>query len=192
MMPASSRSYTSPKPSSLLKVEGENVTVAVHSGGRVAPMNLQIERISIEDIAHALSQKARFGGHASELITVAQHSLLVSAFCDYEFQLEGLLHDAAEAYMPDVPRPLKTCIPGLMELEAAIQEKIAEAFGVPEHMSPEVAKIDDRVLETEAEQFGIDLGGAYAEPYALDITPLPWKEAKRLFIQRFEELTDWQ
>jgi hypothetical protein len=78
-----------------------------YTGKKFYPFNPRIEDIDIEDIAHALSLICRFGGHLPEHYSVAQHSVLVSYLVPIELRLEGLMHDAAEAYIGDVIRPIK-------------------------------------------------------------------------------------
>src|ERR1700693_5499467 len=91
--------------------------------------------IRIEDIAHALSNQCRFGGHAREFYSVTEHCVRVSQHCRPEDALWGLLHDASEAYLSDVPAPLKV-LPAFKAYRAAersLQWTIAARFeGAPE------------------------------------------------------------
>ena len=71
---------------------------------------MEADKIHLDDIAHALSNSCRFSGHCKWHYSVAQHSILVSVFAekmDKKAALAGLLHDAAEAYLLDIPKPLK-------------------------------------------------------------------------------------
>ena len=103
----------------------------------------------IETIAHALSNINRWTGHTIRPFSVAQHSLLVSYLVPPEFALEALLHDATEAYLGDIASPLKALLPEYQRLEAAHWVWIAEAFGLPTKMSPEVKHADMQALALE-------------------------------------------
>lgn len=89
-----------------------NRHITTFTGRRVDPLALQPSDVCIEDVAHALSLKCRFSGHASHFYSVAEHSLLVADIVQRwgggAFDcLAALLHDAAEAYLPDIATPLK-------------------------------------------------------------------------------------
>lgn len=103
----------------------------------------------IGTIAHALSNINRWTGHTLRPFSVAQHSLLVSYLVPPEFALEALLHDATEAYLGDIAAPLKSLLPEYQRLELIHWEWIAEAFGLPRDMSPEVKYADMQALALE-------------------------------------------
>lgn len=91
---------------------GRAAWILTFTGRRVWPLDPRPEDICIEDIAHALALTCRFTGHCREFYSVAQHSVLVSHYVEDEGgdaaqQLGALLHDASEAYLPDVARPVK-------------------------------------------------------------------------------------
>ncbi|OYV45337.1 MAG: hypothetical protein B7X10_05885 [Burkholderiales bacterium 21-58-4] len=104
------------------------------SGSDFVPCRLTIADIRIEDIAHALSLICRFGGHTKEHYSVAQHSLLVSrilasAGASPEIQLAGLMHDAHEAYIGDIPTPIKNALGSVWKaLEAQAANTVLDAF----------------------------------------------------------------
>ena len=69
--------------------------------------NIETNHVDIEDIAHSLSMNCRFNGHCDRFYSVAEHSIYVSELVKPEWAMAALLHDATEAYMPDVNKPLK-------------------------------------------------------------------------------------
>lgn len=107
------------------------------------------EMISIEDIAHSLSMQCRFGGHLPFFYSVAQHSLVVSKYVSKENKLAALLHDASEAYLMDIPRPIKMRLPDYKDIEDNLMKKIAEKFGFEYPLCDEIKKADDAVLQLE-------------------------------------------
>lgn len=87
--------------------------IQTFTGKRFWPLSPRAEDVDIRDIAHALAMKCRFNGHTREFYSVAQHSVLVAhlvAETSPQFALDGLLHDAAEAYLPDVASPIKDSV----------------------------------------------------------------------------------
>lgn len=104
--------------------------ISTYTGRRVFPLNMKQEDLCIEDIVHALANKCRYTGHCNVFYSVAQHCVLMS-----EFDLPGppiwrLLHDAAEAYLPDVAHPIKHCFPNLIAAENHILELVQKAFQI--------------------------------------------------------------
>ena len=100
--------------------------------------------IRIEDIAHALSNQCRFGGHAREFYSVAEHCVRVSQNCRPEDALWGLLHDASEAYLSDVPAPLKELpqFEAYRAAERSLQGTIAVRFGLSTEQPRSVTEAD--------------------------------------------------
>lgn len=149
--------------------------------------------INIEDIAHALSNNCRFNGHTRQFYSVAQHSVLVSHYCDPEDALWGLLHDASEAYLCDIPTPLKNM--GYFEQykkeEAKVMNIIAHKYGLNPTMPASVKVADVRLLWTEKRDLMPDGDWGVDQPYdyiPARIVPLNPEQAKIQFINRFEEL----
>lgn len=115
--------------------------------------------VKIEDIAHALSNVCRFGGHTSVHYSVAQHSILCRRMAqqmepeNYILQLHLLLHDASEAYIGDVVRPLKVSQPDYLELERRTMIVIYEALNLSfpyDYEMKTIKHIDNAVLLAEA------------------------------------------
>lgn len=124
--------------------------IQTFTGRQFWPIDPRPEDVEIEDIAHALSLLCRFTGHVREFYSVAQHSVLVACLVEEQhpdLALAALLHDASEAYLVDVPRPIKPFLDGYRIIEQAVSHVIAERFNVnPLHLDDQVVKGADRVL----------------------------------------------
>ena len=111
------------------------------------------EQIHILDIATGLARAPRFAGHTDVAWTVAAHSLFVSDHCPPELQFEGLLHDAAEAYMGDVPTPLKRLCHSYTVYEGILERAIRKRYGLGPWASTHVEDVDRWALEEERRAF---------------------------------------
>jgi hypothetical protein len=165
-----------------------------YTGRSVHILNPSPEEIHIQDIAHALSHTCRFGGHTPAFHSVAHHSVLVSELLEPTLALWGLLHDASEAYLHDITRPLKSALPNYDSLETRMMAAICNRFGLPPEMPPPVKVADNIVLATEfRDLFDEPISNcslwAGAEPMQRLITPLSPEAARKLFLLRFEGLT---
>lgn len=160
------------------------------SGKQFFPLKPDPEAICIQDIAHALSNLCRFGGHVKEFYSVAQHSIIVASLLPPELQLAGLLHDATEAYLVDIPRPLKIALPEYKVIEERLAEVIEAKYGVS-FEDPRIKHADNVALMTEARDL---LGptpaqwGVNVQPSAIEITPMSPYEARTRFLHLFFEL----
>jgi hypothetical protein len=173
----------------------EDAWIQTYSGRRFNPTNPVVEAIVIQDIAHSLSMQCRFSGHVKRFYSVAQHSVLVSYICDYEDALWGLMHDASEAYLVDVPRPLKRSgkFDAYLTFEDNMQKAICKRFGLPEKEPKSIKLADQALLATEARDLMAPLRSDWiqpCDPLPFKIDPLPQQEAKDLFMKRFFELTN--
>lgn len=157
------------------------------------PLQPNPDDIDIVDIAHSLALQCRFNGHCKKFYSVAEHSvrcslLLAEKGCD--LSLWALLHDAAEAYVGDLPRPVKEQMPQFREIEDALLEVIIKHFGLSWPMPPAVKHADDTLLLTEARDLmnmRWDLGEGLS-PLPETITPVESERAKAMFLERFAEL----
>lgn len=168
-----------------------------YTGLQFYPQDPRPEEICIEDIAHALSNLCRFAGHCREFYSVAQHSVLVSENCAPADALAGLLHDAPEAYIVDVPRPLKYAagMEAYRALEARYNQVVADRFGLPTLVPPSVKRADDVLLATEARDLMPPASVsrwclAEAPASWIQIVPLPPREAEQLFLEQYRELAE--
>lgn len=179
---------------------GDSGWIQTYSGGRFWPLEPLAKDVRIGDIAHALAMQCRFTGHCREFYSVAQHSVLVSELCPPELRLWGLLHDAAEAYLADVARPVKHLpeMRGYRAAEARIMNAIAEAFGLELPIPAAVKKADTIALGAEALAFMSPLAeprawewctseAALCRSPALEICEAGWtpEHAERMFKRRF-------
>lgn len=122
------------------KASRKGGSILTNSGELFWPMDARANEVCIHDIAHSLSNMCRFAGHIKRFYSVAQHCVLVSQLIENSssklglntpyHQLVGLTHDASEAYLVDIPRPIKRFLPGYVRMEQKLQRVIAEAFGV--------------------------------------------------------------
>jgi hypothetical protein len=119
------------------------------SGGAVWPTDMKPEDVNIYDIAHGLSKLCRYGGQCLRFYSVGEHSVHVCDAAPDEHKLTALLHDASEAYLVDVPRPLKPALLNYKELEGAIEQAVAQRFGTAYPLPPEVKTLDNRILADE-------------------------------------------
>lgn len=174
-----------------------NATIGLYSGGTFDILNPRPEDVRIEDIAHALSNQCRFTGHTRSFYSVAQHSVLASLLVAEPDELWALLHDASEAYMGDMNRPLKHTpeMSRFRTAEKAAMAVICVHFGLDPKEPASVKAVDRRLVVSEAKDL---LPGSHSEGWESfqDVVPLPmtiepWGpvEAERKFLDRFEELT---
>jgi uncharacterized protein len=120
-------------------------------GNYINPCEPDPEMISIEDIAHALSMQPRFGGHLPVFYSVAQHSVQTAYSVGNEIRLAALLHDASEAYLIDVPRPVKRQLSNYKEIEDKLMTIIAAKFGFQWPLHEGVKRADEMRLQIEWE-----------------------------------------
>ena len=176
--------------------------IGIYSGRRFYFAEPRLEDIDIKDIARALSNLCRFGGHVQEFYSVAQHCVLASQQAPAEYKLEALLHDAGEAYLVDMPRPIKKALSDYRAIETNLDRACATRFGYPYPMSDRVREIDNRLLVTEASQLlGPHMEKWWAEPhphwemmgkpqpYTLIIDPWPARKAYLNFLATYDMLT---
>ena len=169
------------------------IWVQTYTGIRFDLEHPTCEMVDIEDIAHALAYQCRFTGHSLFHYSIAQHSVLVSQKCLPTQRLEGLLHDAAEAYIGDVNAPLKSLLPDYQCVERRIHQVVAWRFGLPDELSPEVKVVDARMCLTEKRTLfkdALDWEVPF-EPYPdSDVYIAPWtmETAERAFLREFYRL----
>jgi hypothetical protein len=170
------------------------------SGRRIDPFAPDVAEIDLGDIAKALSNQCRFGGHCNSFYSVAQHSCLAAdlveaAGGDPADALWALLHDAPEAYLVDLPHPLKhrsELGPVYKRAEAALQDAICARFDLPPEPPPGLKAVDRALLAAERRVLSAvawhwpELDGF--EPADVAIEPWTPERASAAFTERFERL----
>lgn len=169
------------------------------SGRFVNPFDPDPAQLDPGDIACALANVCRFGGHCRPFYSVAQHSVIVSELVearggDVEDVFAALMHDATEAYLGDMPHPIKHRSPlgaAFREAEAALEAVLRERFSIKADV-PEIKRVDRALLATERRTVS---GESWAWPElegveALDLELVAWTpdEAERAFTARFDAL----
>ncbi|OIB55298.1 hypothetical protein [Natrialba sp. SSL1] len=117
----------------LAELDGGHRVINRRSGGTITPLDPDPEAIDLVDIAHALSNLSRFTGQGKQFYSVARHAVHVSREVEARggslpAQRWGLLHDASEAYLSDVPAPVKQTLPGYTRAETRLHTAIKDAF----------------------------------------------------------------
>lgn len=144
------------------------------------------ETICIEDIAHALSMQCRFGGHLPVFFSVAQHSVMVcNEFDEFkpELRLTALMHDATEAYLLDIPRPIKLRLANYKALENSLMVVIANKFGFKWPTDQVIKKVDAFQLQREWDQLMLGKAG--------EIRCMSQRESKIQFLKAFEYIKEF-
>lgn len=163
------------------------------------PLRPDAALLDIADIAHALSMLCRANGHFKSFYSVAQHSIncmweaKARGYSD-RVQLASLLHDASEAYLSDVTRPVKAELPRYKEIEGPLQEMIWNKWlcePLTEEERKQVFDIDDAIL---AHEF-LNLMGEKLTDQTPEMASAPqfaftdFAESEQQFLRLFRQLT---
>ncbi|WP_130472190.1 phosphohydrolase [Candidatus Magnetaquicoccus inordinatus] len=167
--------------------------IQTFTGIQFWPLDARVQEVEIIDIAHSLSMLCRFNGHCRSFYSVAEHSVHVSRVVDPTLARWGLLHDAAEAYLSDLPQPIKQQMPLFRSHEESLLKIIAQRFALLPSEPPEAIKEADMLLLATEKAA---LMGREPAPWQGLPEPLPpsliaaWspEQAKEIFLQRFHEL----
>lgn len=131
--------------------------IQTHSGIAFDLRNPSVEMIDLDDIAHALANICRYNGHSSRFYSVAEHcavgAMHMAGAHGRTVQRAFLLHDAAEAYIGDICRPLKYILGSeIKDLESGIQKIVHQRFGIGIFPSNTLHVIDEAMLAYEVGQ----------------------------------------
>lgn len=168
-------------------------TILLESGRYFDLQDPESSEFDITDVAHALAHICRFTGHCHTFYSVAQHSVLVASNVPREHAFAGLMHDAAEAFIGDVAKPLKMMLPDYKLIEERIEAAVFKRYGLPPKLPACVKKADLVLLRTEQR----DLMNADrhvwtptegVEPLARRIEPMLPAAAKREFLTWYSVL----
>ena len=191
--------------------------IQTYTGWRFFPLDPRPDDVDLLDIAHALAMKPRFTGHCKRHYSIAEHCLRVAEAmantgCPIRHQLWGLMHDCAQAYLPDVPAPYKEFVqittPGwpedeegtvwhertFEEVEERVASVICTALGVEIAGVYEVAEYDKILLATEVRDLVStapleDWADGLPEPLTEKIeSTMGWELAEKRFLLAYREL----
>jgi hypothetical protein len=185
-----------------------------YTGTRFYTFDPRPEDVRIEDISHALGLQCRYNGNCKRFYSVAEHSCLLSDFVLYRGSdgahppdhgdvfdraihgysaLIALMHDAAEAYIGDMVRPVKHRMPAFRELEATIEAVVFPALGLPAEIPPWMRALDSRILCDERAQAMLtqhnDWSTDELEPLGVELQFWRPARAEYEFLRRFFQLS---
>lgn len=161
------------------------------TGKRFWPLDPRPEEVNIIDIAHSLSMTCRYAGHVRRFYSVAEHCCHLHDAAPPEARLWALLHDASEAYLVDVPKPVKPHLTGYREAERVVMQAIVTRFELDPHEPDIIKELDNRILNDERAQAMLptdDEWNLVGGPIGATLQFwMPW-EAKEQFLTRFRKL----
>jgi hypothetical protein len=168
--------------------------IETYTGRAFYPLDPKPEALSIIDIAHALSNQGRYSGHTAFFYPVAQHSSLLAQWVVNRGgsaldALQILMHDAPEAYLVDVPRPVKQHMPEYRVWDHGINGVIRQWMGWGDLPIPSFQdELDSRIIVDERDQLMSRSGndwGHKLEPLGIKIEPWTPEEAERTFLTQY-------
>ena len=176
--------------------DSDGLWIQTYSGKRFHFLSPSPEELDIEDIAHALGLTCRYGGHSRQFFSVAQHCVLASYLYPHPW---SLLHDLGEAYLGDIPSPIKRTLPHFSDAEEGILKIASERFNLVWPIPAQVNVVDKQLLKLEMNSMmrfpeaytaqGLDkfkqrLEDVFPNRMAASWTP---EEAEFRFLKRYEE-----
>lgn len=178
--------------------------IRTFTGKKFYPLDPQPEDVDIIDIAHALSNVCRFSGHLSEFYSVGHHSVILAGEVPLSDALAGLIHDASEAYIADIARPIKHQpeFEFYRKVEDRLMAVILARFGLSPNLPESVKIADKRMLVTEmrdlssagsfnSERYEVAVNSGI-KPYSFKINPEPPKQVKEWFLDKFDDYSKWR
>lgn len=166
--------------------------IVTYSGRVMRPLEPEGADFCIEDVAHSLANQCRFTGHTARFYSTAQHSVLVSEIVPTSDRFVALMHDASEAYLSDISRPVKrqVAFQAYKEIEERLMYALADHFGFAWPAPATVHWADDVLLRTEQRDLMPNLLRVPGDDYLdFKIAPMLPEQAESYFLARFHELT---
>jgi hypothetical protein len=151
-------------------------TIPTASGGRVCFDPIDVSEVKIRDIALGAARETRFNGQYRQEIpfySVAEHCTLGSYVAPIGSRLAFQIHDAAEAFIKDITKPLKVLLDDYVEFERRFEDALRQRFNWPDWRTAVVKKVDIQMLLAEQDAM-VDLGRRGRSSHA-DIEPAPVK-----------------
>lgn len=149
-----------------------------------------VSMFCIKDIAHALSMIPRFGGHLPGFYSVAQHSLAVCNSVGNDYQLQALMHDASEAYLMDIPSPIKHNLWNYQDIEEELMYNIAHVFKFDWPIYEQVKLADRKMLQWEWDNLMVsETTGRYWTSDGIKVTYWTPAQAEYNFLRKYDEIT---
>jgi uncharacterized protein len=169
--------------------------ITLKGGAKLDLFNPDPNVMTIEVIAHGLSNLCRFCGQINTFYSVAQHSVLVASNVPWKDAFVGLMHDATEAFCADLPKPIKQIMPEYEELEGRMWKALCDRYPLPAELPSSVHKMDIILAITEARDLlpGNDLNRLNPDVTPLTETIKPWPphKAKKEFLITYELMREW-
>ena len=169
--------------------------IQTYTGGAFYPLAPKVEDVNIIDIAHHLAHQNRYSGATEFFYSTAQHCCLLA---DYVLRrcsgtpldcLQILMHDCAEAYLVDVPRPIKQHMPEFCKWDHAITMCVRSWLGVGDVPIPSWQdELDSRIIMDERYQIMSDSDHDWRmniEPLGIPISWWSPVVAEQQFLMRY-------
>lgn len=146
--------------------------IETYTGKKMYFLTPNYGMIDIRDIAHSLGLQCRFSGHTKKFYSVAEHCIRVSQWLhehtNCKIALQGLLHDATEAYLLDVPSPIKQYLGGYYEMEDTLASVILNKYSAGYPLNAQVKEADTIMLKNEARHLLPSKGKSWIDKYPTD------------------------
>lgn len=173
--------------------------IVTFTGKEFDPLHPDPDLIDVRDIAHSLGNQCRFTGHVREFYSVAEHSVRCADYVmdelngDDELAFIALMHDASEAYLSDIARPVKHAAyfgDAYRDIEDGLQRAISEKYGVQYPFPDIIHKVDNALLLAEQRDLMPDKRHIDSLlRYDMEIVPWVPKMASAQFLSLYTYLT---